>query len=91
LLISHLKKAFPEEVKISGESTGLHLIAEFGRISFDEEVVANIKKTGFMVHPVNEHALEKKSHTHKLILGYSHLSHPEIVAGVAQMKKALIP
>ncbi len=91
LLISHLKKAFPDGLKISGESTGLHLIAEFERISFDEKVVANIKKTGFMVHPVSEHALEKKSHTHKLILGYSHLSHPEVVTGVAQMKKALIP
>ncbi len=89
LLMSQLKKAFPEGLKISGESTGLHLIAEFERISFNEENIASIKKTGMIVHPVSEHTLEKKSHTHQLILGYSHLSHSEIITGVAQLKDAL--
>jgi GntR family transcriptional regulator/MocR family aminotransferase len=89
LLMTHLKGAFPDSLKISGESTGLHLIAEFKGISFNEEVLANLKQTGIIVYPVSEHALKKKNHTHQLILGYSHLSHTEIMIGVAHLKAAI--
>jgi Transcriptional regulators containing a DNA-binding HTH domain and an aminotransferase domain (MocR family) and their eukaryotic orthologs len=88
-LIASLKKAFPAGLKISGESTGLHLIAEFRGIIFDDQTMQKIKETGMVIHPVNEHALEKKEHSNKIILGYSHLSHQEIAAGVAQLKAAL--
>jgi GntR family transcriptional regulator/MocR family aminotransferase len=89
LLIANLKKAFPVGLKISGESTGLHLIAEFPEINFNDEILDKIKKAGVIIHPVSEHALQKESHSGKVILGYSHLSHREITAGVAQLKAVL--
>jgi GntR family transcriptional regulator/MocR family aminotransferase len=89
LLISNLKKAFPENLKISGESTGLHLVAEFPGIIFDDQMLYEIKKTGMVIHPVNEHSFQNKDHASKIIIGYSHLNHQEIVTGVAQLKEAL--
>jgi GntR family transcriptional regulator / MocR family aminotransferase len=89
VLITNLRDAFHEHIIISGQSTGLHLIAEFEGIIFTEEMIALIKKTGVIVHPVEEHAFIKGFHLNKIIIGYSHLSHQEIEKGVTRLKKAI--
>jgi GntR family transcriptional regulator / MocR family aminotransferase len=89
ILIGNLKNAFPKDLNISGESTGLHLIAEFPGITFDDEILQKIKKAGIIIHPVAEHTLQKDSHVSKIILGYSHLNQEEIAKGVARLKGVL--
>jgi GntR family transcriptional regulator/MocR family aminotransferase len=89
LLINHLKAAFQDQIKISGESTGLHLIAEFPGILFDDEMQEKIKKAGIIIYPVSKHTMQGNCHTSKIILGYSHLNPQAIATGVARLKTAL--
>jgi GntR family transcriptional regulator/MocR family aminotransferase len=69
----------------------LHLIAEFEGITFTNELIDNIKKTGVVVHPVEEHAFIKGTHSKKIIIGYSHLNDQEIAEGVSRLKNVLAP
>ncbi len=89
LLISCLRDKFINEIKITGQSTGLHLIVEFVSIKFTTDLLEEIKKTGVKVHPVEEHAFQKGFHSQKIIIGYSHLSPEEIKEGVSRLHSVL--
>ena len=84
-----LTAAFGDAVTTSGTSTGLHLIAAFARVTFDDTLVARLEAAGVKVYPVETHACRKNVHHDKLILGYSNLSEPELTAGVDILKQVL--
>lgn len=88
-LISRLKAGFPD-VSISGHSTGLHLIAEFPGVRFDEALTAKLHHAGVQVYPVAIHTNEHE-HRSKLIMGYSHLDPEAIKEGVGKLASALHP
>lgn len=87
-LISRLKAAFKEKVRLYGYSTGLHLIAEFPDLVFDSHNLAIIQQMGIKVYPVEEHAIQKGMHAHRLIIGYGHLTLEEIKEGVKRLESA---
>ncbi|UJW56230.1 PLP-dependent aminotransferase family protein [Bacillus sp. A116_S68] len=84
-----LKKAFGEKVKISGDSTGLHLIVEFINFDFTEQALTKINNYNIKVYPVELHTMQKGKHKNKLILGYGNLTKEEIEEGIYRLKKAL--
>lgn len=85
-----LKKAFGTEVVVSGDSTGLHLIAEFNNITFSEQIVHTIiQKYHIKVYPVEHHTIQKGKHSNKLILGYGNLSLEDIKEGIQRLKQAV--
>lgn len=91
----HLKKCLAEEfgdkVKISGDSTGLHLIAEFKNTEFSDQKANEImKEHKVKIYPVELHTIRKGMHQNKLILGYGNLKIEEIQEGVHRLKQALI-
>ncbi|MDE3841131.1 GntR family transcriptional regulator (plasmid) [Bacillus methanolicus] len=91
----HLKKCLVEQfgtnVKISGDSTGLHLIAEFQNIEFSNEKVQEIMvKYKVKIYPVELHTIHKGMHQSKIILGYGNLTIEEIEEGIYRLKSALI-
>lgn len=91
---AHLKscliRAFGEEVKIIGDSTGMHLIAEFEGRVFSPEVVERFSREyNVRVYPVELHTIQKKVHQDKLILGYGNVTTEEISSGVLQLKDAI--
>ncbi|MFC0468996.1 PLP-dependent aminotransferase family protein [Halalkalibacter kiskunsagensis] len=89
-LIKSLKEEFKERVKVSGTSTGLHLIAEFNNISFSKKILDEIKNNGVNIYPVEKHTLVKGHHNNKLIFGYGNLTEKEIEAGVRRLKKIIV-
>lgn len=90
-LISQLKETFSDKVTIYGDSTGLHLIAEFNEINFTEQTTNEmVEKYRIKVYPVEEHAIKKGKHLNKIILGYGHLSNEEISVGIHRLKEALV-
>ncbi|WP_088834171.1 MocR-like pyridoxine biosynthesis transcription factor PdxR [Paenibacillus tyrfis] len=89
-LIDCLRSAFPGQVNIIGDSTGLHLVAEFPGRRFDEEAVRRIKRMGVKVYLVEEHANDKEAHRSRLILGYGHLPKEDIQEGIARLNRALL-
>ncbi|MBD1381491.1 MocR-like pyridoxine biosynthesis transcription factor PdxR [Metabacillus arenae] len=91
----HLKKCLTEEfgdkVKILGDSTGLHLIAEFKNIEFTDQKVKNIlERHKIKIYLVELHTIKKGMHQNKIILGYGNLTIDKIKEGIQRLKQALI-
>jgi GntR family transcriptional regulator/MocR family aminotransferase len=88
-LLDNLQESFGEKVRISGDSTGLYVVAEFAGLDFTLELVEKIENQGIVIYPVEDHALNKGSHKNKIILGYGNLKTEEISEGVSRLKKGL--
>lgn len=89
-LIIELKKVFNEKVRITGDSTGLYIVADFNGINFTDELVKNIDSKGVSIYTVEEHSINKGYHLNKLIMGYGNLSLEEIKDGVGKLKDAIL-
>jgi len=88
-IMEALKHYFPEEHTVTGDSTGLHLIAEFPEVEFTDKVVGMLIQNGVRVYPVDKHAIEKGRHKNKVILGYGHLDSERIVEGIQRLRTLL--
>ncbi len=88
-LIDSLNRNFGSEIKIHGESTGLHLICEFSSYEFSEELVHYIYTLGVGVYPVWVHSCRKDYPNNLVIMGYSHLDLKKIESGVILLCEGL--
>ncbi len=88
-LIRTLQTSFPDQVRVSGASTGLHLIAEFEGIEFDPALVERCRAAGVVVYPVENYAVRNGLHRHKLVLGYGHLNETRIQEGIHRLKRVI--
>lgn len=84
-LIALLEQRFPTQIKISGHSTGLHLIAEFKDIAISNTLIKKNIQAGVRVYPVEDHTIEKGHHIKRMIIGYGHLNEDEIREGVQRL------
>ncbi|WP_458413455.1 PLP-dependent aminotransferase family protein [Schinkia sp. CFF1] len=89
-LKEQLYKEFGEQVTIHGDSTGLHLVAEFDGIHFTESLVTKIIAHGVKVYPVELHTINKGLFSNQIILGFGNLDEVKIADGVAKLKRALL-
>ncbi|MEN6328184.1 MAG: PLP-dependent aminotransferase family protein [Syntrophomonas sp.] len=80
---------FPERVKVTGNSTGLHLIVEFNDVIFTDEVLGKLKKAGVNVYPVEMYAVNKGCYNNKIMLGYGNVNEEEIIEGIKRIKSVL--
>lgn len=83
-LIKCLRNEFQDKVKISGHSTGLHLIAEFIGISIPEDELEETHKV--KIYPVEQHTIQKGYHKNKYIIGYGNLTKQEIEEGARRIR-----
>jgi GntR family transcriptional regulator/MocR family aminotransferase len=88
-LIASLRNYFPTEVKIWGDSTGLHLVAEFVNVEFSQGTLHRVEQHQVQVYPVEIHTLTKNKHRNQVILGYGNVSLIDINVGIARLKSAL--
>jgi GntR family transcriptional regulator/MocR family aminotransferase len=89
VLINELKRAFDGGVCITGDSTGLYVVAEFEKKTFTPKTIHGIESRGIMVYPVGDHCINKRGHSKKLIMGFGNLTVDAIRDGVARLKEAL--
>lgn len=89
MIIECLKSAFSDNMIISGDSTGLYVVAEFRNIDFSEDIMKKIHQQNVRIYRVEDHAMIKGKHTNKVIVGYGNLSRDEIKIGVERLKYAL--
>ncbi|WML28672.1 PLP-dependent aminotransferase family protein [Neobacillus sp. OS1-32] len=80
---------FGKTAKILGDSTGLHLIAEFKGVEFTEDIIKRLFQNHVKVYPVEHHAIRKGRHVNKVILGYGNLRTEEIKEGVCKLRTVL--
>jgi len=88
-IIKSLTELFPGEYKVSGHSTGLHLIVEFDHIEFNDEVNKRLKEAGIVVYPVEMYAINKGRFKNRIMLGYGNVNEEQIVEGMKRMKECL--
>ena len=78
-------------MKVLGDSTGLHLIAEFQEVEFPNQRVNEIaNRYKVQIYPVELHTIKKGMHRNKIILGYGNLTFEEIKEGIHRLKQALL-
>ncbi len=88
-LIAALEEAFPGKVEILGRTTGLHITAAFEGVPFDRPLLDSIRCAGVILHPIEDFAIVKGRHPHRVAMGYSHLDIPLIQEGVARIARVL--
>ena len=86
---SYLYKMFGNDVKITGESTGLHLCAGFSGIVFNRELLSRLEKNGAVVYPVESHCINKNRFSNTVILGYGMLDTVSIKKGIDIIYKTI--
>jgi GntR family transcriptional regulator / MocR family aminotransferase len=90
VLITSLQKAFAGGVRILGDTTGLHLNAEFAHYQFNMDTVDKAQQNGIGIHRVEEYAINSGRHKNKLIFGYGNLSPQRIEKGVKILAAVLL-
>ena len=88
-LIELLHTSFAERVRIHGASAGMHVVAEFEGVAFTEERISRLFQSGIYIVPVENHSLNKGSHTNQIILGYAGLTREAMSHGLALLKAEL--
>ncbi len=88
-LIACLSAAFASRVTISGDATGLYVMAEFRDLEFSRDILERLEKHGVRISPVEDSAIIKGRHRNKIILGYGNLSLNEIETGVKRLQEIL--
>ena len=88
-VIRTLQEEFQERVRISGDSTGLYVVADFAGKHFSKQQLEDIEYHGVRVYPVEDHAIHKGRHTSKLIIGYGNVPQEKIVIGLQRLTQAL--
>jgi GntR family transcriptional regulator / MocR family aminotransferase len=89
IMIQALQDAFADEVRITGDATGLHLIAEFPNHVFTSKMLARMEENGLRIYPVEDHAIVPNRQKHRLIFGYGNLSTEQIQRGIAKLAATL--
>lgn len=90
-LRNSLISRFANQVEISGDSTGMHLVASFTGINFCEQaLLKNLETQGIKIYPVAAHSLFETQHQEKIILGYGNLGISEIETGIERLQQVLI-
>ncbi len=89
-LKEQLYNEFGDRITIHGDSTGLHLVAEFEGIHFTDNLLSKINHYGVKVYPVELHTIHKNAYLNHIILGFGNLNKIKIADGVGKFKKALL-
>ena len=89
-LKEQLYNEFGGQVTIHGDSTGLHLVAEFDGIDFTESLLSKIYERGVKVFPVELHTINKGLYSNHIILGFGNLNEVKIADGVTKFKRTLL-
>ncbi|HZG75127.1 MAG TPA: PLP-dependent aminotransferase family protein [Paenibacillus sp.] len=86
-----LKDSFGDRVIVRGDSTGLHLIAEFPNTVFAEPLLERLYDAGVFVQPASVHAFDRTKHMNRLIIGFGHLDEQEAALGIDRLRRVLTP
>lgn len=85
-----LYQEFGNIVKIHGDSTGLHFVAEFNGIPFTNDLLTKLTNQGVKVYPVELHTIQKNVYKNHIILGFGNLEEEKIKEGIVKLKSCLL-
>lgn len=79
---------FESNFRISGESTGLHLILTARGDVTEEELLERARREGVKVYGLSESMVEASDRKATVLIGFGGLSQGQIIEGMARLKKA---
>ncbi|MBL5768760.1 MocR-like pyridoxine biosynthesis transcription factor PdxR [Heyndrickxia sporothermodurans] len=89
-LKEQLYNEFGDNVNIHGDSTGLHLVAEFEGVHFTDNLLSELHDHGIKLYPVELHTINKGLYSNHLILGFGNLDEVKLAKGVTKLKRVLL-
>lgn len=90
-LIKLLDKLFGESIELCGDAAGLYLTAAFKNLDISSSRSREaIKAEALTIDLVENHAIEPGLHKDKMLLGFGHLTLPELEEAVTRLKQALL-
>lgn len=92
-LIHSLQDVFGDRVTISGAQAGMHLVASFRQVCFDNVLMQRIEDQGIQITAVNKHYLSIEPSTpydQSLIFGYGNTKIEEMEMGI-KILSSVIP
>ena len=84
-----LSDCFGDRVQMLGDSTGLHLVAEFTDVRFTADIIQRLTQQRIRVYPISNYASLGKKHQHQIMLGYGNLSIDVMQQGIDRLSSAL--
>jgi GntR family transcriptional regulator/MocR family aminotransferase len=88
MLRRSLFEHFADQVKVSGDSTGLHLVAEFAEMQFSAELLQRTERQGVRIYPVSAYAIAPELYQQQIVLGYGNVAIAEIEIGIQRLQKS---
>ena len=84
-LIEYLRQFFGDNVRISGEASGMNLVAAFRDVRFTDENIQELMRGGVYAAPVERQG----QRTNELILRYAGLTKDELSIGAERLRKVI--
>ncbi|MDO4323804.1 MAG: PLP-dependent aminotransferase family protein [Lachnospiraceae bacterium] len=89
LLLQMLHTYFKKSVCIYGAGAGMHIVAEFDKVLFSNELMKNLLDADVYTVPVEHHSFTKGTHQNQIILGYASLGKDEMETGIKRLKEII--
>jgi GntR family transcriptional regulator/MocR family aminotransferase len=86
IILDLLRRAFGNDLRISGASTGLHMVLRFTEMVFTERTTTDLLDKGLYIEPVAAYCMKSEAHRDKLILGYGRIKEEQLAAAVRILK-----
>ncbi|KAA8787227.1 PLP-dependent aminotransferase family protein [Paenibacillus amylolyticus] len=81
-LLQALRETFGENVQISGDAAGLHLIATWPGRSADLLTAMELEKHHIKIYPAERYTIRKDQHNDSLIMGFGNVNETQISEGI---------
>ncbi len=92
LLMNSLRNTFGEKVSVIGANAGLHFVALFEDVIFNEKILHEIKQAGIEIDTVSKHLLNPSNdspYNNTLIFGYGNIPMNKIEYGIDLLSSVL--
>ncbi len=90
ILLEKMDAMFGEMIQIHGAEAGMHVIVEFDKAIFSEEMINQLFQAGVYVVPVERHTIQKGNHKNQIIMGYTGMEIESLLRGLEVIKNIII-
>ena len=85
-LISLLTKEFGDDIVISGQTAGIHIMVRFKDKVFTNTLLSEIRNAGLNITTVSEHSSDPNKYNDRILIGFGNLYNEEIKEGIKILK-----
>lgn len=88
-LVLNLKDLFENDIKIYGQTAGIHIMVQFKNFVFTDKFIEKLRKNGVNINTAEEHAVKKGRYKSHILLGFGNLEKEKITEGLMILKNAM--